>query len=76
VDDFFAHFGRAVANLIAVLDPDVIVLGGGLSNVDELYTRGVAEVARRVFSDSLETPIVRNALGDSAGVLGAALVGV
>ena len=61
---------------IAVLDPDVIVLGGGLSNVDELYTRGVAEVARRVFSDSLETPIVRNALGDSAGVIGAALVGV
>jgi len=74
--DFFAHFGRAVANLIAVLDPDVIVLGGGLSKIDELYSRGVAEVARRVFSDSLETPIVRNALGDSAGVIGAALVGV
>jgi fructokinase len=73
---FFSQFGRAVANLIAVLDPDVIVLGGGLSNVDELYARGVAEVARCVFSDSLETPIVRNALGDSAGVLGAALVGV
>jgi len=73
--DFFSHFGRAVANLIAVLDPDVIVLGGGLSNVDELYTRGAAEVARCVFSDSLETPIVRNALGDSAGVIGAALVG-
>jgi fructokinase len=36
----------------------------------------VAEVERRVFSDSLETPIVRNALGDSAGVIGAALVGV
>ena len=76
MDDFFSHFGRAVANLIAVLDPDVIVLGGGLSNVDELYTRGVAEVARRVFSDSLETQIVRNALGDSAGVIGAALVGI
>jgi fructokinase len=76
MDDFFAHFGRAVANLIAVLDPDVIVLGGGLSNIDELYSRGVAEVERHVFSDSLETPIVRNALGDSAGVIGAALVGV
>jgi fructokinase len=59
-----------------VLDPDIIVLGGGLSNVDSLYTRGVAAVARRVFSDELTTPIVRNRLGDSAGVIGAALVGV
>jgi fructokinase len=76
IDEFYRRFGRSVANLIAVLDPDLIVLGGGLSNIDELYGRGVAEVARCVFSDSLETPIVRNALGDSAGVIGAALVGV
>jgi fructokinase len=74
--DFFARFGQAVANLIAVLDPDIVVLGGGLSNIDELYTRGVEEVRRRVFSDSLETPIVKHRLGDSAGVIGAALVGV
>ena len=67
-------FGRAVANLIAVLDPDVIVLGGGLSNLDELYGRGRYAVARYVFNDELRTPIVRNALGDSAGVLGAALL--
>jgi fructokinase len=73
--EFFSHFGRALANVIAVLDPDIIVLGGGLSNIDELYTVGVAQTARRVFSDSLETPIVRHALGDSAGVIGAALVG-
>jgi fructokinase len=76
MDDFFARFGQAVANLIAVLDPDVIVLGGGLSNIDELYTRGVEAVRQRVFSDSLETPIVKHRLGDSAGVIGAALVGV
>jgi fructokinase len=76
MDDFFARFGQAVANLIAVLDPDVIVLGGGLSNIDELYTRGVEEVRQRVFSDSLETPIVKHRLGDSAGVIGAALVGI
>jgi fructokinase len=76
MDEFFAHFGQALANLIGVLDPDIVVLGGGLSNVDELYTRGVAEVAKRVFSDSLETPIVKHALGDSAGVIGAALIGV
>ncbi len=76
MDEFFAHFGQALANLIGVLDPDIVVLGGGLSNVDELYTRGVAEVAKRVFSDSLETPIMKHALGDSAGVIGAALIGV
>ncbi len=76
MDEYFAHFGQALANLIGVLDPDIVVLGGGLSNVDELYTRGVAEVAKRVFSDSLETPIAKHALGDSAGVIGAALIGV
>jgi len=75
MDDFFARFGQALANLIAVLDPDVVVLGGGLSNVDELYVRGVDEVRARVFSDSLDTPIVKHRLGDSAGVIGAALVG-
>lgn len=73
---FLRNFGRAMANLIDVLDPDVVVLGGGVSNFDALYTDGVAEVAGCVFSDSLETPIVRNQLGDSAGVIGAALIGV
>ena len=76
MNTFFERFGLSLANLIAVLDPDIVVLGGGLSNVDELYTRGVEEVAKRVFSDSLETPIVRHALGDSAGAIGAALIGV
>jgi fructokinase len=73
---FFQHFGRSLANLIDVLDPDVVVLGGGVSNFDALYTVGVAEVARYVFSDRLETPIVKHQLGDSAGVIGAALIGV
>jgi fructokinase len=73
---FFRNFGRALANLIDVLDPDVIVLGGGVSKFDALYTEGVAQVAKFVFSNSLETPIVKHQLGDSAGVIGAALVGV
>jgi fructokinase len=73
---FFRNFGRAIANLIDVLDPDVIVLGGGVSKFDALYTEGVAEVAEFVFTDSLETPIVKHQLGDSAGVIGAALIGV
>ena len=73
---FFRHFGLSLANLIDVLDPDVVVLGGGVSNFDALYTEGVAEVAKHVFSDCLETPIVKHQLGDSAGVIGAALIGV
>ena len=73
---FFRHFGRAIANLIDILDPDVIVLGGGVSKFDALYTDGLAEVAKFVFNDALETPIVKHQIGDSAGVLGAALVGV
>jgi fructokinase len=76
VQAFLQHFGRAMANLIDVLDPDIVVLGGGVSNFDPLYTIGVAEVAERVFSDTLETRIVRHRLGDSAGVIGAALIGV
>ena len=72
---FYDRFGRAVANLLDILDPDIVVLGGGLSNIDALYTRGVDSVRRQVFSDQLTTPIVRNELGDSAGVIGAALIG-
>jgi fructokinase len=68
------RFGRALANVIDILDPDVVVLGGGLSNVEALYDRGRAAVARYVFNDELATPIVRHTLGDSAGVIGAALL--
>jgi fructokinase len=71
---YLDRFGRALANVVSILDPDVVVLGGGLSNLDALYTRGRDAVARYVFNDELRTPIVRNQLGDSAGVLGAALL--
>lgn len=74
--DFFRRFGRSLANVIDILDPDMVVIGGGLSKFKPLYMEGLAEVARQVFSDSLETPIVENQLGDSAGVIGAALVGI
>jgi fructokinase len=73
---FFRHFGRAIANLIDILDPDIVVLGGGVSKFDALYTDGISEVAKFVFSDSLETPIVKHQIGDSAGVIGAALIGI
>ena len=76
MQEFFNRFGRALANLINILDPDIVVLGGGVSNFDPLYTEGVAAVRRCAFTDELQTPIVRHELGDSAGVLGAALVGI
>lgn len=76
MNDFFDRFGRAMANVLAVLDPDIVVLGGGLSSIPELYREGTDAVRKYTFSDSLETPITQNRMGDSAGVLGAALVGV
>ncbi|MBU3694509.1 MAG: ROK family protein [Rhodocyclaceae bacterium] len=75
VEDFYRDFGIALANVINILDPDCVVLGGGLSNLDDLYTRGVAAARARIFTDTPTTPILRNQLGDSAGVLGAALLG-
>ena len=67
-------FGRALASVVNILDPHVIVLGGGVSNVDALYGRGVEEMSRWVFNDRLDTRVVRNELGDSAGVFGAAML--
>jgi fructokinase len=74
LETFLDAFGRALANVVDILDPTAIVLGGGVSNLDLLYTEGVARVARHVFNEELATPILRPALGDSAGVLGAALL--
>ena len=67
-------FGKALGQIINVLDPDVIILGGGLGNIDFLYTEGREAVARNIFNPELTTPIVRPALGDSAGVFGAAML--
>ncbi|GBL41246.1 fructokinase [Nitrosarchaeum sp.] len=73
-DEFLENFGSGLANVIDILDPDVIVLGGGLSNIDFLYTEGKDSVYQKVFSDLVDTPILKNKLGDSAGVFGAALL--
>ena len=75
VETFLGAFGRALANVIDILDPSAVVLGGGLSNLDFLLTEGRDRVASCVFNDELLTPIVKNELGDSAGVIGAALRG-
>jgi len=73
-NEFLENFGFGLANVIDILDPDVIVLGGGLSNIDFLYSEGKESVYEKVFSDLVETPIIKNKLGDSAGVYGAALL--
>ena len=60
--------------MIDILDPDVIVLGGGVSNIDFLYSEGKNSIYEKVFSDIVDTPIVKNELGDSAGVFGACML--
>lgn len=69
-------FGRGLANVIDILDPSMVVLGGGVSNLALLLDEGAERVRRYVFNDELVTPIVRHELGDSAGVFGAALLGM
>ena len=72
--EFLDNFGIGLANVIDILDPDVVIIGGGLSNIDFLYTQGKQYVYDNVFSDLVDTPILKNNLGDSAGVFGAALL--
>jgi fructokinase len=72
--EFLTNFGMALANVIDILDPDVIVLGGGVSNTPFLYNEGVRTVYHHVFSSQVDTPILKNDLGDSGGVFGAALL--
>lgn len=74
IDHLIEYFGRSVSNVVNILDPDVIVLGGGVSNIDQLYTAGRDAVERYTFNGDLQTPIVKASLGDSAGVFGAALL--
>ncbi len=66
------RLARALAQVINILDPDTIVLGGGMSNMQRLYAAVPALWAAWVFSDRVDTSLVRNAHGDSSGVRGAA----
>ena len=66
------RLARGLAVICNILDPDAIVLGGGVSNMDHLYDRVPALLRRYVFSDVIDTPVLRNRHGDSSGVRGAA----
>jgi fructokinase len=76
VERLLHFFGKGLANVIDILDPTAIVLGGGLSKIDLLYSTGVERVRQHVFNPRLDTPILRPLLGDSAGVFGAAMLTV
>lgn len=66
------QLARALTVLINIVDPDIIVLGGGLSNIERLYDNLPERIAEHAFSDKIETPVVRAVHGDSGGVRGAA----
>lgn len=82
-DDIFASqtlerltngFGKAISVVVNILDPDCIVIGGGLSNISALYSEALVALRKNVFNDRLRTVLSMNQLGDSAGVFGAALL--
>lgn len=74
LDRLVHFFGKAVAVVINMVDPDVIVIGGGVGNIDRLYTDGVQEARKHLFNTRIDTIFLKPALGDSAGVYGAALL--
>lgn len=65
-------FGKGVSVITNMLDPDVIVVGGGVGNMDDLYTLGLEALGKFIFNNRVETPLLKPRLGDSAGVFGAA----
>ncbi|MFM5808472.1 ROK family protein [Aeromonas veronii] len=74
IDRLHLLFGQALANVVNILDPDVIVIGGGVGNVQSLYSVGRQTILPFLFNPRFSAPIIAPALGDSAGVFGAALL--
>jgi fructokinase len=68
-------FGAALSVVLNILDPDVVVIGGGVGNIDSIYTEGLKSLRQHIFNSKVvETPILKPKLGDSAGVFGAAFL--
>lgn len=74
IDHLCEEFGKALSVVINVFDPDAVVLGGGVSNVDRLYSDGTEALKRYVFHDAYHPVVLKPLLGDSAGVFGAAML--
>ncbi|MBD1389777.1 fructokinase [Neiella sp. HB171785] len=71
-NDYCQRLARALAHVVNVLDPGIIVLGGGMSNVDAIYPKVNEQLSDWVFGNECVTPVVKNLHGDSSGVRGAA----
>lgn len=72
---WFSMFGKAISHIVNVVDPEVVVLGGGLGNIDEIYIHGKEHLREHIFNNKkVETLFLKPKLGDSAGVFGAALL--
>ena len=69
-----SKFAESISHVINILDPDAIVLGGGVGNIEELYTQAESRIMPYLFNSRLSTTILRPTLGDSAGVYGAAML--
>ncbi|MFN0037269.1 MAG: ROK family protein [Saprospiraceae bacterium] len=74
MDRLLHFYGIGMAAVINIMDPDAVVLGGGVGNIERLYTDGPAEVVKHLFNPRIDTVFLRPKLGDSAGVFGAALL--
>lgn len=74
IERLIDYFGIGISSLINVIDPDVIILGGGVGNIPELYTAGKEAIKKYIFNPDVQTAILKPSLGDSAGVFGAALL--
>ncbi|MEM8786232.1 MAG: ROK family protein, partial [Pseudomonadota bacterium] len=73
-DRYVDRLARGLATVVNLIDPDRIVIGGGLSNIDRLYGELPARIARYAFTDTLSLEVVKNVHGDSSGVRGAAML--
>ncbi|NOT37509.1 MAG: ROK family protein [Saprospiraceae bacterium] len=74
IERLIKYFGKALATIVNIIDPEYIVLGGGLGNLDILYTQGKEEIKKHLFNKDFNTQFLKPKLGDSAGVIGAGLL--
>lgn len=72
LENYVDHLSRGLSNVVNIFDPDIIVLGGGMSNVDFIYERINSVLKKYVLSDIVHTKVIKNFHGDSSGVRGAA----
>jgi predicted NBD/HSP70 family sugar kinase len=76
IDRLCHFFGKGVSVITNLLDPDVIVVGGGVGNIEALYSKGREALGQFIFNNGVEVPLLKPCLGDSAGVFGAAALAV